>query len=106
MRGCSSAELKDSGRSLARIVDKVSWLPYGRLVPAERYDLATMTTSKRKHHGSTRHALHRPVGRPDLGSDLSEGQAVGLRRHRVALLGRPLQRATGAEGGRILQGAA
>ena len=46
-------------------------------------------TSERKHHDTTHHPLHRPVGRPALRRGGAARRRVGLRRPGDRLLGRP-----------------
>src|SRR5262245_49666369 len=54
-------------------------------------------------HAPTRHALHRPMGRPDPRHDGREGRAVRLRRAGAGLLGRSLRRAPRRRGARVLR---
>ncbi|CAG7654300.1 hypothetical protein SBRY_60431 [Actinacidiphila bryophytorum] len=57
-------------------------------------------------HGTTRHAVHRPVRRPALHRGVPAGLAVGLRRPGDRLLGRPLRRRGGARRRRLPAAAA
>ena len=51
---------------------------------------------KEDPNGTSRHALHRPVGRSPAGGARREGRRLGLRRTRARLLGRSLRRRRGA----------
>ena len=51
---------------------------------------------KEDPNGTSRHALHRPVGRSTAGGARRQGLRLGLRRTRARLLGRSLRRRRGA----------
>ena len=57
-------------------------------------------------YATTRHSVHRPVGRPTAHRARREGRRLGLRRPRAGLLGRPLRRRRRARGRGLLPRAA
>ena len=60
----------------------------------------------RAPYGTTRHFVHRPVGRPAAHRARREGRRLGLRRPRARLLGRPLRRRRRARRRQLLPRAA
>ena len=65
----------------------------------------SFSSPRRIHHAASRHALHRPVGRPAVRNHVRKGRSVRLRRPRARLLGRPLRRRRGQQERQVRQAA-